>query len=327
MRPSDPRLRPVLVLLGAVLASCDKPSESTPAPSASASAAATAASAGDASTPPPADSYGVMLGGPYPVEKVVAGVNPGHKPPYAGPKGTLKGVIRIDGDPPPDTKLKFPIRCKDSPAAYGKIFRVGLDKALADAMVAVTQYADRGFVPATAEAVRITAHDCVPDKLTYTVTFGQRMEFFNVDSAGTYLPYLDGGIKSIMVAVPKGPAIKLYLSGPSPAHYMLRDDLGSGMVANVFLLNYATHDVTTLDGHYEIKNIPVGKVRVDVLLPVINKSDGKEIDIVEGDNRFDLTLHFDAAKDMPQRAPADGGAPDAAAPAASASAPPRNKIR
>jgi hypothetical protein len=296
-----------------LLAACEKSGEKPSSGDAGAATPSPVAAASDAG----AETYGVMIGGPYAVEKVVAAVNPQHRAPYAGPKGTLRGTIRIDGDPPPDTKLKFREDCKESPVTFGKLFRVGLDKALADALVAVTQYADRGFVPAESEAVRVNLQNCVPDKLTYTLTYGQRLDIYNVGSAGTFLPYLDGEKgKAIMIAVPKGPSIKLYANGPSPAHYMLRDDLGSGLAANVFLLNYATHAVTTLDGKYEIRNIPVGKVRVDVMLPVLSKSEGKEIEIVEGNgNTFDLTLHFDAEKDIPKRAgaaDADAGAPSAA---------------
>jgi hypothetical protein len=99
---------------------------------------------------------------------------------------------------------------------------------------------------------------------------------------------------------------------------MIFDQLDSGLVADVFVLNYATFDVTGLDGQYEIKGIPVGKVRVDVFLPVIAKSDGQELEIHEGDNTFDMTLHFDAAKDIPKGQPAASGAPAAsAAPSAS----------
>ena len=87
---------------------------------------------------------------------------------------------------------------------------------------------------------------------------------------------------------------------------------------DIFVLNYATHDVTGLDGHYEIKNIPAGKVRVDAFLPVIGKSEGQEIEIKEGDNTLDFTFHFDAAKDLPK--------PKAAA-SAPASVPPTNHFK
>src|SRR5262249_23095212 len=144
--------------------------------------------------PAPASSsstYGIPIGLPAGADKVVEAVNPLHKPPYSGPKGTLRGTVRIDGDPAPDSGLKFPQRCNDASATYGKLWRVGLDKALADTMVAVTGYGDRGFVPASDEVVKVTIHRCVPSSRTYVLTYGQRIEVSNLDERDSYLPYLD----------------------------------------------------------------------------------------------------------------------------------------
>lgn len=297
--------------LAALLAGCGKGKQEA-APSASAGSVSLATSA--------SGSAGAPVGIPMEADKVAALVNPKHLEPYAGPKGTLRGTVRIDGDPSPDSGLKFPKRCLDSEATYGKLFRVGLDKVLADAMVAVTGYGDRGFVPADDEAFKMTIHRCVPSKRTLAVTFGQRIEVSNLDKGDSYVPFLDGANShTVLVAVPQGAAIKLYPNGPPPKHYMLRDQMDSGLVADVFLVRYATHDVTGLDGQYQIKNIPVGEVRVDVLLPVLDKSDGKAVQIKEGDNTLDFTLHFDAAKDLPKTAPAASSAPSSSAkPASSA---------
>jgi hypothetical protein len=274
----------------------------------------------------PASAYGIPVGLPGPTDKIVDAVNPKHEQPYSGPRGTLKGTVRIDGDPPVDTGLKFPAHCKDSAATYSKLFRVGLDKTLADAMVAITGYA--GFVPATDEALKITIHRCVPSRRTYALTFGQRVEISNLDEKDSYLPYLDGlPFRSVMVAIPTGAPIKLYPNVASPAHYMLRDQMDSGLVADVFVLNYATHDVTGLDGQYEIKNVPVGKVRVNAFLPVIGKSDAKDVEIKEGDNTLDFTMHFDAEKDLPKAKPAASASTSAPDASGSASAPPGKPSR
>ncbi len=80
--------------------------------------------------------------------------------------------------------------------------------------------------------------------------------------------------------------------------------------------------MTGLDGQYEIKSIPVGKVHVGVLLAVIGKSEERDVDIKEGDNTLDLTLHFDLAKDVPGAKPAASGAPSAG-PSATVKKPPR----
>ncbi len=318
------RAHPVLLTLGiaALLAGCGKSSRERSAPSAAPSDSAAA----------PDSNYGVPIGIPGSPDKIVSAVNPERKAPYAGPKGTLRGTIRIEGDPPPDTNLKFPARCRDSEAAYGKLFRVGLDKTLADAIVAVTGYGDRGWVPASSEAYKASLHNCVPDRRTYVLTYGQRMEVANLDEKDSYSPYLDGlPIKTIMVALPHGEPVKIYPTRGSKVHYMLRDQLESGLVADVFVVNFATHDVTGLDGHYEIKNIPVGKVRVDASLPIIDKTVQKEIDIKEGDNTLDLTLSFDASKDDPVKKHAAAAAAAASARAAAAASakagPPRPKIQ
>ncbi len=181
--------------------------------------------------------------------------------------------------------------------------------------MAVTNYADRGYVPETEEAVKVAIHHCATAKRTYAVTYGQRLDVSNIDPIASYMPFLDGtAYQSIMVAIPKGAAVKLYPT-QSPRLYMLRDKLESGLVAHVFVVNYATHDVTGLDGQFEIKNIPVGRVRVDVMLPVIDKSKGEDVDIKEGDNTWNYTLHFEAASDLPQKVTGrDGGAPPAAQP-------------
>lgn len=294
----------VLLLPALSLAACDR-SSPTPTPAASGSAVGSAAA--------PVETYGVPVGIPGGPDRVVEAVNARHEKPYAGPRGTLKGHVRIEGDPPPDTNFKFQPNCKDAAATYGKIFRVGLEHALADAMVTVTGY--QGFVPADAEAQKTTIKGCAVPKRTITLTYGQRLEVANLDKGDSYLPFLDGAAsRAVMVAVPSGAPVKLYPLEPV-AHYMLRDQMPSGLVADVFVLKYATHDVTGLDGQYEIKGIPVGKVRVDAFLPVIVKSEGQELEIKEGDNTLDFTLKFDAKKDLP------GPAPTASASAAPAPAP------
>jgi hypothetical protein len=299
------KILPIGALLGLAIAGCDRGHAPAPAGSA-APAAAPSGSAGTA-----VDTGGVPVGIPGDPAKVIEVVNPKHEKPYAGPTGTVRGRVRIEGDPPPDTGLKFPPNCKDAAATYGKLFRVGLENALADAMVAVTGYS--GYVPAPGPAAKATIHGCAVNRRTVVMTFGQRLEVANLDKLDSYIPFLDGApTRAGMVAVPGGEAVKLY---PAEAgHYMIRDTMPSGLVADVFALKYATHDVTDLDGRYEIKGVPVGKVHVDVFLPVLNKSQGQALDVKEGDNTVDFTLKFDAAKDLPKPA-ASASAKPAAPPA------------
>src|SRR4051794_9871631 len=120
----------VMGLAGAVLAGCGNGNSPAVQPAASGSAAAAPPSAAGSASAAPVNLHGAPVGIPIPGDKVVAVVDPEGKDPYAGPRGTLKGTLRIEGDPPPDTGLKFPDKCKESAATYGKLFRVGLDKAL-----------------------------------------------------------------------------------------------------------------------------------------------------------------------------------------------------
>lgn len=262
----------------------------TAAPSASASAVA------PREEPPP------WVGIPQPSASVGKVVNPKGVAPYAGPTGTVKGVVRFEGDPPPDVPLRVPSKCGEARAVYGKKFRVGPDGGLADVLVAVTGY--DGFVPARGPASKVTIHGCALDRRTIAVAFGQRIEVSNRDAMESYMPYLDGEVtRAQLVAIPRGDSVKLYPH--APGHYILRDSLPHDwMTAEVLALAYATHDVTTLTGAFEIPGVPVGKVRLSAVLPATGSSREKSLEVKPGDNVVELTLQWS----------------DKASPAASASA-------
>ncbi len=283
----------VASVAGLALLGCSNDAKDTPA------AADTAVASGAPVAPAGSSIPGVVVGVPLSPEEVAKVVNPKAQPVYAGATGTLRGVVHITGDAPPDLKLKYPDSpCKGEAAAvHGKLFRVGQEGVLADALVAVTGY--DAYVPAKAEAAKITIHNCTLSSRTVVAMFGQRIEAANLDRIDSYMPYLDGAPTSaILVAIPHGDAVRLY--PPQPGHYMIRDQLPNDhMTADVFVLAYGTTDVTGLDGKYEITGIPVGQVQVNVMLPATKRSVGQRIEIKPGDNTLDLTLSFDAAKDMP----------------------------
>ena len=257
-----------------------------------------------------------MVAIPVDLEKVSAEVNPKKEPAYNGPTGTLKGTIRIEGDAPPDIPVKLTKGCGEAAATYGKLFRVGVGGALADAMVAVTGY--QGFVPAKEEALTFTIHGCALETKTIVATYGQRIDVTNKDTLESYMPYLNGAeSRAVMVAVPGGVPVKLYPH--AVGHYQLGDQLPSNLFAEVFVLKYATHAVSGLDGRYEIKGIPVGKVHVDAYLPSINRSVGQVFEVKEGDNTVDLTLKYDLKAEAAAKAAASADAGAAPAPSGSGS--------
>ncbi len=181
-------------------------------------------------------------------------------------------------------------QCGEAAATYSKLFRIGLEKTLADVLVAVTGY--EGIVPAASDTVKMTIHGCAMAKRTIAATYGQRIEISNLDAKESFMPYLDGApTESILVAVPGGPPVKLYPH--QPGHYMIRDQLPNPFfIADVFVLAYSTHDVTGLDGQYEIKNIPVGKVKVNAFLPMLSHkaAEEKPFEIKAGENKLDFTI-------------------------------------
>ncbi len=320
-------MRHRLSLLGAaalVVTSACKKDASSSAPSTSDSTAATNSAAPSALAPQAGQPPPFAVGIPVPPGNIRRVVNPSNAEPYKGPTATLKGTVRIKGDPPPATNLTFPEgKCGEAAATYGKLFRVGLDNVAADVLVTVTGY--NGFVPAREEAKKVTLHGCALSRRTVAITYGQRIEIANLDQVESYMPYLDGAPRrATMVAVPRGTPVKLFpLEGN--AHYMIRDELPKPfLAADVFVLKFSTHDVTGLDGQYEVQGIPVGKVNVTAYLPAINDEAEQSLELKEGVNTLDLEIIYPKKKDDVPDAGADAGKePEKDASKDAAKAPPK----
>ncbi len=267
------------------------------APLGSASGAASVAGVGSVPAAASQVAPPAYVGIPRSGDEVHAQINKSRRAPYEGKVGTLTGRVTIKGDAPPATEWSFPPDCSQASATYGRAFRVGQDNALADALVTVTGY--DAFVPPKGPAVSLKITGCAAEKRTVAMTFGQRLEVANIDLKGSYMPILDPApYRAMMIAMPGGEPIKLYPYQPG-INYVLRDLQGKEFLqADVFVLKFATLDVTGLDGRYTIDRIPVGKVKVSALLPVIDKIVEKaDVEIVEGENKLDLELSFDAKAD------------------------------
>jgi hypothetical protein len=282
-----------------------------PAPLPVETSVATATATGSAGVSPPMPAG--VVGVPVPSESVAKVMNPKGEAPYSGPTGTLKGRVRIKGDPPPETGITVPVgKCGEAAATWGRLFRVGQDGALADALVTVVGYS--GFVPEKEEAEKVTLHGCALNRRTVAAAFGQRIEVANIDPIESHMPYLDGApVRAVMVAIPRGDPVRLYPA--EPGHYLIRDQIKPFVSADVFVLKYSTHDVTDLDGEYEVAGIPVGKVLAVAYLPVLHDEVKKEIEIKPGDNALDFELTFDLEKWKAKKAKRQGEPqPSAAAP-------------
>jgi hypothetical protein len=259
----------------------------------------------------PNDAGPISTGIPVPIAKIENVLNPRHLAPYAGPKGTVEGVVRVTGDAPPKRDLSIPFDCGEAYATYGKVFREGNDRTLADAMVAVTGY--EGYIPAAGDAYPISIHGCAYDRRTVVLTYGQRIEVTNRDPKQSFLPQLEGTrTPAQLVAMPKGDAVKLYPL--EVGHYALKEGMkgGAWMYADVFVVQYSTHAVTGLDGRYRISGIPAGKVKLSVYLPSIDvelhqetgaqaSSIEREVEIKDGETtQFDIEFPYKVPKPAPK---------------------------
>jgi len=213
---------------------------------------------------------------------VSATVNANGEPPYAGPTGTISGLITVTGDPAPDMPevvAKIPSDCEGAKETYGKLFREGAGRALADVVVGVTGYS--GYVPEVAPAQVADATGCAWNARTYMLTFGQSLDVRSRDSR-PYVPDLMGAkLKAQLVALPRGDVIHLYPE--QPGRYQLTDSMRLFMLAEVIVVKFSTHAVTGLDGRYVIPRVPVGKVKVSALLPATMAQIEKEVEVHAGE--------------------------------------------
>ncbi|HEX7453516.1 MAG TPA: carboxypeptidase-like regulatory domain-containing protein [Polyangiaceae bacterium] len=227
---------------------------------------------------------------------VSAAVNPKGEVPYAGPTGTIGGIITVSGDAAPDMPeitAKIPADCDAAKETYGKLFREGPGRGLADVVVGVTGYA--GYLPEDAPAEIADATGCAWNSRTYVLTFGQSLDVRSRDSR-PYVPDLMGArLKAQLVAMPRGDAIHLYPE--QPGRFQLVDSMRIFMLADVLVVKFPTHAVTGLDGRFVIPHVPVGKVSVSALLPATMEQAQKDVEVHSGELvEVSLALPFDRKK-------------------------------
>lgn len=277
--------------------SCSRKTDKAPGAAASAAPSAFAPAAAVAS------------GLPGMAERVSKAVNPKNEPAYSGPTGAVRGVVSMTGDQAPAAtahlqQIKDP--CPQAREIYGRVFREGMMRSLADVLVAVTGYS--GYVPEREPTQVVAARGCAFSTRTIALTYGQTIEVVSKDREA-YVPNLLGSsMKVQLLALPGGAPSKLY--PPEVGHYRLTDDMKVFMLADVFVLKYSTHAVTGLDGRYEITGIPVGKARINALLPATGAVVEKELEIRAGETlEVPLELTFDAKDFEAKSAAASAAAP------------------
>lgn len=293
-RPLLPSLACVVLSLG-----CDRDkagqnapsdqSDSAPAPSASAPSANDAPAEGDK---PSAKELAKQMQDLHPMEEVQKVVNPKGLSPYSGPTGSVRGIVKVTGDEAPELPevlAKMEAKCDLSQSMFGKVFREGEGRTLGDVLVAVTEY--EGYVPSGEVDVPVFAKGCAWQSRTIAMTYGQRLTIDGVDNR-PYVPEILGQpMPAQLFVLPTAPPVKL--PPRKPGRKKLVDSMRLYNVAELFVLPYATFDVTGRDGKFQIDGIPTGKVKINALLPQTGAVEGKEITIEAGKTtEVEFTLSF-----------------------------------
>ncbi|MGE0321343.1 MAG: hypothetical protein AB7K71_14220 [Polyangiaceae bacterium] len=278
------------VFAAVILCACNHEEKAAPSPSASASS-------------PPGGLDPALL---------AKSLNPKGLAPYSGPTGNVKGIVRVEGDPPPDADLQadFTPKCESARAVHAKQFRVAEGGGLVDALVAVTGY--EGYLPEKQQKVEVIGKGCSWGTQTIAMTFGQQLEIKSGDDF-SYIPELrPNRMGVVFVAPPHREGV--LLTPEHPRSYKLVDTSHPFSTAAVFVLQYPTHDVTDERGAFEIKGIPAGKVKINALLPPTMESVGKDIEVKAGETlQVELVIQHRAAAPAPSTSTAPSGAPSAAA--------------
>jgi len=232
---------------------------------------------------------------PIPKAQVDSTVNPEHLPAYHGPTGVVEGTLWVTGDAAPPLMGKNFDKCPAAAEVYSKTFREGPADAqgrrpLADAIVGVTGYS--GFyVPEQRPSKLLTIANCAYGARTVDMTFGQALEVKNDNAGPMFAPTFENQADpALMIATPGGDPVRLYPR--APGRYRLIDRVGhSWLEADVYVLYQPLHAVTDLAGHFRIEGVPVGKLKIGVQHPAIDKQIQQDIEVKDGVvSEVELTL-------------------------------------
>jgi hypothetical protein len=171
------------------------------------------------------------------------------------------------------------------------LFREGPGRTLADVLVAATDYG-QNYVPAPGPTHRVVVHDCAWQSRTVALTFGQDITVVN-EGKQPHVPELLGAHSPArLVSIPGGAPVQLYPM--KVGRYNLLDMMNIFMQVDVFVLKYATHAVTGIDGRYAIAGLPAGELTVNAFSPQAGLVEQRKVRLSAGQTaEVDFTLRFD----------------------------------
>jgi hypothetical protein len=157
------------------------------------------------------------------------------------------------------------------------------------------------YLPEQKEAKRVTiGTNCGYPTRAITMTFGQRLEVLNASST-PFAPVLDNDFSpAVMMAPPglAGDAVRIYPR--KPGYVSISDRMQSFVREDLYVFRHPLHTESTLDGHYRVDGLPVGKLTVGARHPGVGSESQATVDVIANVVRtVDLTLTY--APKAPQK--------------------------
>ncbi len=176
---------------------------------------------------------------------------------------------------------------------YGTLFRRGSNGEAADVLVTATDY--QHVIPPASDHVEVIGKDCAWNTRTVGMTMGQHLQVVAKDAKG-YVPNLMGlPTPANMIPVPGGAPARLKPN--RPGRHGFNDLAHLFAYADIFVVKFATLDVTGTDGKFEIAGIPAGPATVSALLPAAMLVGQRRVTVKANETvTVDFELKFDEAK-------------------------------
>src|SRR3989338_1336647 len=187
---------------------------------------------------------------------------------YAFAAGNISGVITYNGEVPNFREIKMdadPIcLSKHTEAVFPQTLRLGPEKTMADVFVHITKGLPQGVkYPVPAEPAVINQQGCMYDPHVLGVMVGQTVKILNPDGTLHNVHALSKINPEFNLAMPKFRAETTTVFTKEEFMFPLKCDVHPWMVAWISVLSHPYFATTTIDGKFEISNLPAGTYEIE----------------------------------------------------------------